>query len=210
MISLKEINNKKFDKSAFGYKTDDVDDFLRDMSIEIAQLQKEKDDCEKKIEVLADKVREYMKDEEALKEALLGAQRQGHKVIEESQIIASKIIAEANENGNKIIGQTQIQLENEKILLSKMQKEVSDFKAQLLTLYKNHLDLITSMPEVEENAEVMEKLNSAENQSSEETDELNQEFSSNESKKHSYPFVNPISNANDSHHSDLKFGLNSK
>ena len=47
MISPKEISNKKFEKSTLGgYKTDDVDQFLRDVAIDVSQIQKEKDDCE--------------------------------------------------------------------------------------------------------------------------------------------------------------------
>ena len=187
MISAKEISNKRFEKSTLGgYKTDEVDQFLRDIAVEISQIQKEKDDCEKKIDVLADKVREYMKDEEVIKEALLGAQRQGHQVIEDSQNIANKIITEANEKADKIIGQTQIQLENEKISLARMQKEVSDFKAKLLTLYKSHLDLITAMPDVDD-YEVISKVAEAE-VTREPVIEENVKPNSDESHKHSFQF----------------------
>ena len=206
MISAKEISNKRFEKSTLGgYKTDEVDQFLRDIAVEISQIQKEKDDCEKKIDVLADKVREYMKDEEVIKEALLGAQRQGHQVIEDSQNIANKIITEANEKAYKIIGQTQIQLENEKISLARMQKEVSDFKAKLLTLYKSHLDLITAMPDVDD-YEVISKVAEAE-VTREPVIEENVKPNSDESNKHSFPFPTS-SNNTESRYSDLKFGHN--
>ena len=94
MINAKEVNSKRFEKAAFGYKQEDVDDYLRELSIEIAQLIKEKEDCDKKLDVLADKIRDYMKDEDALKDALLGAQRQGHQVVEEAKQKAEKILAE--------------------------------------------------------------------------------------------------------------------
>ena len=205
MISPKEISNKKFEKSTLGgYKTDDVDQFLRDVAIDVSQIQKEKDDCEKKIDVLADKIREYMNDEDVIKQALLGAQRQGHQVIEDSQNIANKIIAEANEKSDKIISLTQVQLENEKISLAKMQKEVSDFKAKLLMLYKSHLDLITAMPDVDD-AEVIAKVEEAVQESV--TEEEKTEPVTDESKKHSYPFPLP-SNNNEPRYSDLKFGHN--
>ena len=149
-MNFREINSKKFEKSAFGYKPDDVDEFFKEVSLSFAQLQKDKEDCEKKIDVLADKVRDYMRDEEVIKEALLGAQRQGRQVIDESQQVSARIIAEANEKADQIISQTKIQLEKEKICLANMQKEVSDFKAKLLSLYKNHLDLITAMPDADD------------------------------------------------------------
>ena len=149
-MNFREINSKKFEKSAFGYKPDDVDEFFKEVSLSFAQLQKDKEDCEKKIDVLADKVRDYMRDEEVIKEALLGAQRQGRQVIDESQQVSARIIAEANEKADQIISQTKIQLEKEKICLANIQKEVSNFKAKLLSLYKNHLDLITAMPDADD------------------------------------------------------------
>lgn len=207
MISAKEISSKKFEKAAIGgYKTDDVDQFLSSIAIELAQIQKDKDDCEKKIDVLADKVREYMKDEDALKDALLGAQRQSHHVIDEAQIVANRIILEANEKADKIISQTQLQHESEKIALSSMQKEVSDFKARLLSLYKSHLDLITAMPDVDDS-------DSAENTSqvvNQPVSEAKDEHVSSDPKRTGYPFSSPSVSSNESRYSDLKFGHNSK
>ena len=42
-MNAKDIITRKFEKATFnGYKTDDVDDFLREVSNEYAQLQKDK------------------------------------------------------------------------------------------------------------------------------------------------------------------------
>ncbi|MEG0614201.1 MAG: DivIVA domain-containing protein [Oscillospiraceae bacterium] len=206
-MNTKDIGSKKFEKATLGgYKAEEVDEFLRDLSIEFAQLQKDKETCEKKIEVLADKVREYIKDEDALKDALLGAQRQGHLVIEQSQIEANKIISEANDQANKIVGQTKTQLEKEKNNLANMQKEVSDFKANLLTLYKSHLDLITAMPEVEE-TEIISQVQDAISETDDEDEQVQQPA---QEKTSNYPFSNPTSKINESRYGDLKFGHNSK
>lgn len=151
MINPKDIAGKKFDKGGmFGYKTEEVDEYLKDLSYEYAQLMKEKTDIERKLEILAEKVREYRNDEDALKEALLGAQRQGKEVIAEAKRTADRILAEANVKADEIVGSTRLQVEKEKSMLKRMQKEVSDFKAKLLSLYKSHLDLITALPEVED------------------------------------------------------------
>ncbi len=69
---------------------DDVDQFLREVVEECALLKKEKDDVDRKIEVLADKVREYRNDEDALPK-LTGAQRQGHQVVNEANAAADPL-----------------------------------------------------------------------------------------------------------------------
>ena len=50
MLSVKDINNKRFEQARPGYKTEEVDDFLREIAQQIAQYQREKEDAEKKIE----------------------------------------------------------------------------------------------------------------------------------------------------------------
>ncbi len=147
MISAKDITAKQFDKATFGYKPEDVDDFLREVAMTIAQLQKDKEETEKKMEVLVDKVREYKSDEEALKAALIGAQKQGRLVIAEAEETAKKIIADANYEADRIVGSTRIDIVKEKECLARMQQEVSDFKSNLLEMYREHLEKITNIPD---------------------------------------------------------------
>ena len=64
---------------------EEIDDFLAELISEFEELDAEREDLHSKIQILADKVREYRQDEDALKDALLGAQKQGHKVVAEAQ-----------------------------------------------------------------------------------------------------------------------------
>ncbi|MDE6596242.1 MAG: hypothetical protein K2K44_09560, partial [Oscillospiraceae bacterium] len=58
-----------------------------------------------------------------------------------------------NKRASEIIGSTTVQLEKEKRCLVKMQQEVSDFKANLLSMYKQHLEQITAIPDYEDDSE---------------------------------------------------------
>ena len=95
MITSKDVRNKRFEKAAFGYKQEEIDEFLNQLEAELDEMERERSEANSKIQVLADKVREYMKDEDALKDALLGAQKQGHQVLNEANEKAEQIIAEA-------------------------------------------------------------------------------------------------------------------
>lgn len=163
MITAKDIRNKRFEKAAFGYKQEEIDEFLAQLESEIAELDSEREEANNKIQILADKVREYMKDEEALKDALLGAQKQGHQVIAEANEKADKIVAEAQAKAEALIDEATRQHEEamernraeiakEREALIVAQKQVSDFKKSLFDMYKNHLELISSMPETFEEA----------------------------------------------------------
>ncbi len=161
MLSVKDINNKRFEQARPGYSTEEVDDFLRQIAQDIAQYQREKEEAEKKIEVLVESVREYKKDEDALKDALIGAQKQGKAVIADAQAKADRILADANSKAEEIIGSTKTQLEKEKNCLVKMQQEVSDFKANLLNMYKQHLEQITAIPDYEDDDDAEEEVPAA-------------------------------------------------
>ena len=103
MITAKDIRNKRFEKAAFGYKQEEIDEFLAQLEGELNEMEEERTDVNNKIQILADKVREYMKDEEALKDALLGAQKQGHRVIAEANEKAEAIIAEAKAKADAMV-----------------------------------------------------------------------------------------------------------
>jgi len=206
MLTAKEISNKKFEKAAFGgYKIEEVDEFLKEVAIEFAQLQKDKEESEKKIDILADKVREYMKDEDVLKAALLGAQRQGHKIIDDAKQLADQIIFEAKEKASQVTSQIQAQIEAERATLANMQREVSDFKAKLLSLYKSHLDIITALPDSDDSG-----YSSAPEQEQTVVEEPSEETAKEDVKaEEGYPFHSPSKGA-ENRYTDLKFGQNNK
>ncbi len=153
MLSVKDINNKRFEQARPGYKPEEVDDFLREIAMQITQYQRDKEETEKKIAVLIESVKEYKKDEDALKDALIGAQKQGRAVVAEAQEQANKILEDARAKADEIIGSTRVQLEKEKRCLVKMQQEVSDFKANLLNMYKQHLEQITAIPDYDDDSD---------------------------------------------------------
>ena len=160
MISASDIRERKFEKAAFGYKQEEIDDFLDELISEFEELDAEREDLHSKIQILADKVREYRQDEDALKDALLGAQKQGHKVVAEAQEKADEIIAQAEEKAKILLDEATVQHEaameknraeiaKEKENLIEAQKQVSEFKKSLFDMYKTHLEMISAMPEIE-------------------------------------------------------------
>jgi len=163
MITASDIRNKRFEKAAFGYKQEDIDEFLVDLEKELSDIDSERDEANNKIQILADKVREYMRDEDAVKDALLGAQKQAHHVIADANERAEQILAEAQEKADALIDeatrQHEIAMEKNRAEVAKerealiiAQQQVSDFKKALFDMYKNHLELISSMPETFEEA----------------------------------------------------------
>ena len=168
MITSKDVRNKRFEKAAFGYKQEEIDEFFAQLEAELDEMERERAEANNKIQVLADKVREYMRDEDALKDALLGAQKQGHLVIADAQEKADQIMAEAQAKAAALedeavrqhaikMEQNRAEIAKEKEALFEAQRQVADFKKSLFDMYKSHLELISSMPEtVDEETEAEE------------------------------------------------------
>ena len=153
MLTPETIASRRFDKQMGGYKQDEVEEFLQQVAAEYAQLLSEREELEGKIEVLAEKVEQYREDEDSLRSALIGAQKLGDSVIRESKAKADQTLREARAKADQILENAQKSIEREQLALIKMQKEVTKFKNRLLTLYRQHLEMISALPEYDEEPE---------------------------------------------------------
>lgn len=168
MITAKDIQKKKFEKVKFGYSPEEVDEFLSQIENDIRLMQQDLDDSNEKVQLLADKVREYKDSEEDIKNALLGAQKQAREVVDAAKAEAAKIEAEAKASVESVKSQAMVdqetqlariseQLDAEHQALVTTQKQAAAFKQTLFDLYKEHLELISRIPdEVEEDDEYEE------------------------------------------------------
>ena len=151
-MTSKDIASKKFEKAKGfgGYKVDDVEDFMDRVAEYVEQLESEKRDMEKKLAVLADKLEEYRADEDSLRTALLGAQKLGDSVIKESKTKAEIILRDANIKAEKIVGDAHLKADEEARRLESVKRSVSEFKKDIIALYRSHLEtIISTIPEVE-------------------------------------------------------------
>ena len=149
MHTLNEIKNKKFDKSAFGYKVEDVENFLNEVIDYVSALENEKAEAEKKLVVLANKIEEYRNEEDSLRQALLGAQKLGDSILKEAKNRAEIIMRDATIKSENIVKNVKEEVKREEVILNKMKREVDAFRTKMLTMYNSHIDMIKSIPEVE-------------------------------------------------------------
>ena len=147
MLKAQDIRVVTFDKGMRGYNTEDVDAFLSQVADQVEMMEVEKAQIEKKLYMLAEKVAEYRKDENNLKAALLNAQRLGENVIQEANQRAAQILREADIKAEAVVAQTSQRLEEEKMELARLQEEVGRFKNNILALYRQHIESLSTLPE---------------------------------------------------------------
>lgn len=147
MLTPNDIANRRFEKSAFGYKPEEVDEFLAEIMNSYNEMYREKNDAEEKLVVLAEKLEEYRANEDSLKTVLLGAQKLGENIVRDSKAKAEVIVAEAENQVKQVFAESESKIIKEKETLVTLQRETAEFKKQLLAMYRQHLELISLMPE---------------------------------------------------------------
>jgi cell division initiation protein len=145
-MKAEDIRKVSFEKVMRGYRMDEVDAYLAQVATEMERLQAEKEDNEKKLFILAEKVDQYRNDEETLKSALLNAQRMGESVIHEARQKAETILYDANTKASQLkeeASESVVGLENE---LARLKAEVAKFKCDVLELYRQHIESLSAVP----------------------------------------------------------------
>lgn len=204
MLTPMQIRDKRFHSSGRNsYKSEDVDSFFDSVSESYEQMFKENAELVKRVSLLAERLDQYIKDEDSIKSAVITAQRAANKIeqeakekaqllVKESEDILSAakaeveiikkdtqdsvrlgmeemllnaeshakeiiekarkesedIILEAKQDAKNVQGAANRTVTSESILFDMLKKEVSDFKNELLTKYKSHIQLISQLPEI--------------------------------------------------------------
>lgn len=131
-MEAKDIIEKKFNKGLNGYKMEEVDDFLQELSTEFLNLKKQNEELEKKMEVLADKIREYRNDEDAIKEALLDAQKQSKTVQAAAKEKTDKMISDAKEKSEKMIKDAEERVKEKDAYAKKLVDDANAEKTRIV------------------------------------------------------------------------------
>lgn len=147
-----DIRNHQFEPGR-GYRQDGVDYFLQQVADVMDGMAAQIVDSNEKMLILAQKVEEYRGQEETLKTALINAQRMGEVVVHEAKQKAEQMVRDASGQAELLRQQAQQEIEGERGQLEKLQSEVSQFKATILNLYKQHIEALSALDEPVEKAE---------------------------------------------------------
>ena len=86
MLTPQEVSGRAFSKAAFGgYNMAMVDEFLDELTDDYTSLYKENAALKAKLKVLVDKVEEYRSTEEAMRKALLTAQKMADELVAQAE-----------------------------------------------------------------------------------------------------------------------------
>ena len=116
MISSKEIRHLDLTVTQNGYNTKEVDSVLSECALTIDAYQKENEELYRKMELLAAKIEEYRLEENAIKTALVTAEKMAEKIKKESNDEATELLEKSRQEADSTVSSAKT--EADKIISS--------------------------------------------------------------------------------------------
>ncbi|MBE6878899.1 MAG: DivIVA domain-containing protein [Ruminococcaceae bacterium] len=148
MFNANEIRQITFEKVVRGYRPEDVESFMEKIADEFEALAAEKQEIEGQLYILAERIEQYKTEEESIKATLINAQKLGESIIAESRQKAEAILKDANIRKNDILASAHEEFAMYEENLARIKREVSDFKINILSMYKEHIESLSKVPEI--------------------------------------------------------------
>lgn len=144
MISAKDLKNVDLAVANSGYVTKDVDKLLNEAANTIEAYQRENKELYHKLEVLASKIEEYRSEEDAIKTALVTAQKMADKIKKESKDAAALLIESSEAEAKQKMDTANTEAET-------IVRKARDYSANLINNKTNEANEIISTAQAKAN-----------------------------------------------------------
>ena len=150
MLTPQEVSERAFQRVNFGggYNMAQVDEFLDVLTGDYTALYNENAVLKSKMKVLVDKVQEYRSTEEAMRKALMTAQRMADDMVKEAEEKKAAILREAEEQAKKHREELARELEAEEFRLQTAQQATASFVSQVAALQSQQSELLMHLKEL--------------------------------------------------------------
>lgn len=144
MMTPNDVAQHRFTTARFGgYTTNDVDEFLDDLTADYTALYKENAVLKGKMKVLVEKISEYRATEDDMRMALLGARKSAESIVAEAEEKRTQMLKEAEDEAAARRAVLQQELDNCEAQLAAARQSTLDFAAAMRALVgqqQTHLD----------------------------------------------------------------------
>ncbi|QNL44253.1 DivIVA domain-containing protein [Oscillibacter hominis] len=149
MLTPQEVSNHAFTKAMMGgYNMAMVDEFLDELTDDYTSLYKENAALKAKLKVLVDKVEEYRSTEDAMRAALLTAQKMAGSIVQEAEKKRDELLAEAETKARERIGDLQNEVSAQQQRLSAGQQSLAEFIRTSKEACEKQLAFLEGLPEL--------------------------------------------------------------
>ena len=149
MLTPQEVKSHAFQRASFGgYNMGQVDEFLDILTEDYTALYNDNAVLKSKMKVLVDKVEEYRATEEAMRKALMTAQRMADDLVREAETKKAAILAEAEEQAAQRAAQLSEEVKSEEFRLATAKQNTAQFVEQIRGLYAEQVQFLAKLEEL--------------------------------------------------------------
>lgn len=146
MLTPQEVSGRSFTKATFGgYNMAQVDEFLDILTSDYSALYSENAVLKSKMKVLVDKVEEYRSTEEAMRKALMTAQRMADELVSEAEQKKTQLLQDAETEIQRQVNELHREVEAEQFRLQTAQTATAAFVAKVCALQKEEAALLDQL-----------------------------------------------------------------
>ncbi len=149
MLTPQEVSERAFPKASFGgYNMAQVDEFLDVLTDDYSALYSENAVLKSKMKVLVEKVEEYRSTEEAMRKALMAAQRMADDLVKEAEQKRAQMLQEAEQEAREKVDAIRQEAENERFRLESAKKETAAYVQQVRALHAQALTYLDQLSQM--------------------------------------------------------------
>ena len=149
MLTPQEVSERAFQKASFGgYNMSQVDEFLDILTGDYSALYNENAVLKNKMKVLVDKVEEYRATEEAMRKALLAAQRMADDMVKEAEQKKDDMLAQTERDADTRRAELAQELEAEEYRLKKAKEETAAYVEKVRALHAQEAEYLSHLAEL--------------------------------------------------------------
>jgi cell division initiation protein len=141
-----DIYNKEFKSSFRGYQQDEVDEFLDEVRRDYEALLLENEDLKQQLAGVGERIEQYKKLEETLKNTLVVAQATADEVRQAARKEADLIIREAEARAKELVEEAEERVRQQEARLAELRRDWDTFRARIRGMLQSQLSLLEEEP----------------------------------------------------------------
>ena len=142
MLTPLDIENKRFTKAIKGYNSNEVDEFLDELTVEYEKLYKENAELRSEVESNKKDLEHYRSVEHTLQNTLVMAQTTAEDIKKMANQQADQIVKDAELNAKQAVEELGRQEFEMRVKLEEMKKKFDMYKAKMEALLISQLEML--------------------------------------------------------------------
>jgi len=149
MLTPQEVSEHAFAKASFGgYNMAMVDEFLDLLTADYSALYNENAVLKSKMKVLVDKVEEYRSTEEAMRKALMTAQRMADELVREAEQKKADMLREAEHEVADKVAHLRQEIVNEEYRLNAAKNATIAYVEKVKSLHRQEQEYLANLDQI--------------------------------------------------------------